>query len=126
MKAIVLIALLLVTGVTHCQEFLVKPDGLCSEEDPTKDYVAIDAGDVTAAQLYTNTIAFIKKNIRKREKAIVDKAENEYLEFEMYKRDAIAIDTGRPVAMVTIGGNNNTSGIRNTNASGLLSGRRMT
>lgn len=90
------------------------PDGLYSEEDPTKDYVAIDADGSTGSQLYANTLGFIRKNIRKREKAIVDKTENEYLEFEMYKRDAIAIDTGRPVAMVTIGGSNNPSGIRNT------------
>jgi hypothetical protein len=96
MKRILLAFMLFTAALCHTQEFIVTPEGLRSEEDSTVDYVIVDADGVTAAQIYDNAIAYVRKKVKGRDKAIKDKSEGEYLEFKIYKYNAVSFDTGRP------------------------------
>lgn len=104
MKTLLLALLLCATMICHAQGFIVTSDGLRSEEDTSVDYVIVDADGITAAQLYDSAVAYVRKKVKGREKAIKDKSVGEYLEFKMYKYNAISFDTGRPTAPVMPGG----------------------
>lgn len=109
MKRLLLALMLFAAIPCSAQEFIVTPEGLRSEEDSTVDYVIVDADGLTAAQLYDNAIAYVRKKVKGRDKAIKDKTVGEYLEFKVYKYSAISFDTGRPTAPVMPGGSRGTA-----------------
>jgi hypothetical protein len=76
-------AMLFVTSAFG-QKLTVTPNGLRDSSDNEKTFVVLETGDMTAKQLYDNSIKYITENYKNPKEVIKGQTESEYLKFDTY------------------------------------------
>ena len=94
MKYLGLFVALLMASFAFGQKYVVTPNGLRNADDTEKNYLVIEAKNMTGQQLYTNAVKFLHTKFKKPEEdAVQGNIEGEYLKFDIYENDFIYTKT---------------------------------
>ena len=84
MKIILSIFLIGISIHSFCQQFVATPSGLRNASDTTKKFVMIEAGNLSAKQLYDNALKYITVKYPDPDQAIRNKWDSVDLIFDSY------------------------------------------